>query len=106
MLRIHPLAASDAERIANYIAQHSVQGMLNWIGAYEHAQARISESPLAYSAIPDKVNSRNVCYQFLFKTKFGYRYRVIYLVDGGTVLILRVRGKGQNLLDHKDLPNG
>ncbi len=105
-LHIHPLAEMDAEEIANYIAEHSIQGMLNWLDAYEDAQARITESPLAYGLIPDKVTGRDNYHQVLFKTKYGDRYRAVYLVEGETVHLLRVRGKGQKLLRDRDLSNG
>ncbi len=103
-LSIHPDADADAERIASYIGERSLEGMLRWLDAYEAAQAQIVGNPfLCSSAHEEPILSRGLK-QILFKTPSGNRYRAVFIVDGNHATILRVRGKGQKLLTDQDLP--
>jgi len=103
-LNIHPEADVDAERIADYIGERSFDGMLCWLDAYESAQARIVSNPLLCSPAHEEPIIGRGLRQVLFKTPSGNHYRVVFILDGNKVTILRVRGKGQELLSNKDLP--
>jgi len=105
-LSIHPDADADAERIAEYIGEHSFDGMLRWLDAYEAAQTRIVSNPLLCSSAHEEPIIGRGLRQALFKTPSGNHYRAVFIIDGNQVTILRVRGKGQKPLCDKDLPNG
>jgi len=104
-LSIHPDADADAERIAGYIGERSFDGMLRWLDAYESALTRIASNPLLCSPAHEEPIVGRGLRQVLFKTPSGNHYRAVFILDGNKVTILRVRGKGQELLGDKDLPN-
>ncbi len=103
-LAIHPLAIGDAETIAEYIGERSIKGVLNWIEAYESAQARILNNPLLCSPAQEEPAIKRNLRQALFKTPSGDHYRAVFIIEGTRITILRVRGKGQELLEDQEIP--
>lgn len=103
-LRIHPDAESDAEAIASYIGERSVDGMLRWLDTYEAAQTSIQTNPLLCSPAAEEPILQRGLRQVLFKTPAGNRYRAVFIIDNQKVTILRVRGHGEALLSDRDVP--
>ncbi len=105
-LNIHPDAEADAEQIASYIGERSLEGMLRWLDAYKWAQERIVKAPLLCSLAHEEPILGQGLRQILFKTPSGKRYRAMFIVDGDQITIVRVRGHGQADVTPEDLPNG
>ena len=105
-LTIHPEADADAEQIAAYIGERSFDGMIRWLDAYEAVQTRITTNPLLCSPASEEPILNRGLRQALFKTPAGDRHRAVFIVDGDQITILRVCGKGQELLADKELPSG
>ncbi len=101
---VHSKAVSDVETIADYIAERSVQGMYSWLDAYQRMQTELSESPFAHGLAPEDAVLQRGLRQILFSTRTGLTYRALFIVDGESITILRVRGPGQEILTSDDLP--
>jgi plasmid stabilization system protein ParE len=88
-------AESDIVHIHACIAERSNLGASRW---YEAARQAINS--LAYDAQQHGVarESERLGIEFrekLFKTRRGRPYRLLYVIDGQEVRVLRVRGPGQ-----------
>jgi len=105
-VNFHPLAKADYHAFYHYIAERSPDGAVSWENALDDAISRLEKDPNIYSEIPDLVKGRDKYQQVFFKTRYGDRYRAVYVVDGEHVTVLRIRGKGQQPLGTNDLPNG
>jgi len=95
-------AQADRQECLDYIAARSLDGAVRWLDAYRSAITGLAENPLREMA-PESADHAEVIRHVLFKTPKGLRYRILFLVRGDTVYILRVRGSGQDLLGSNQL---
>lgn len=104
---VRPLqrAKLDVVAILDWIGdqRQSPQGAANWLDAYEAAAASLTESPESHGLAPENDYVKLTVRQFLFKTRQGRTYRGLYTIEGDEVLILRVRGAGQPLLQADEI---
>lgn len=98
-------ARQDVDTILDWIAneRQSPQGASTWLDAYEQAAASLADSPEAHAFAPENDYVDIDLRQFLFKTRHGRMYRGLYTIDGDEVLILRVCGPGQPLLQADEI---
>ena len=94
--RVHELklAQADIRSIFNWIREKSPQGAEAWLDAYEGMIEGLTRFA-AHGVAPENKGAELKVQQVLFRTRRGSVYRALYLVEGGDVYILRVRGKGQ-----------
>ena len=96
-------ADHDAKRIYRWLANRSPTGALRWYEALldtlEVVRQRPSDCPLADEAELAALDIR----QRLFKTRRGRFYRVLFIISGQQVRVLRVRGPGQRPLQPDQL---
>lgn len=91
-------AYADVQVILEWIAERSPAGARRWYEAYQAALARLEidagQHPLAAESnwFPQEVR------QIFFKTRKGLRYRMLYTASQSKVVILHVRGPGQDLV--------
>lgn len=102
---LHPYAEADYNHIYAYIEEHSAQGAENWDLALDQAIKRLKIDPKRYGRIPEQVVSKAEHKQASFRTKRGKPYRLIFMVKGNLVTILRIRGPGQADVTPQDLPD-
>ena len=105
---VRPLrrARKDADAIVDWIAneRRSPQGAAAWLKAYDKALASLADWPESHGLAPEDEFDERELRQFLFKTRRGRTYRGIFTVSGNEVLILRVRGPGQRILEPDEIP--
>ena len=88
-------ATSDADAIFHWIAARSPAGAARWYAAFLSAAHDLSNNPFRFGISPEsEAIGRDVRHRF-FKTRRGRVYRLLFLVVGDEVRILRVRGPGQ-----------
>lgn len=93
----------DVLQIVEWINERSMQGASTWYAAYERMLERLQEQPLACGqALEAKQLGRDLR-EAMFKTPQGNVYRGVFLVEGESVFLLRVRGPGQSPLTRADL---
>lgn len=105
---VRPLrrARKDADSIVDWIARErkSPEGAAAWLAAYEKAVASLAHWPESYGLAPEDEYDDRELRQFLFKTRRGRTYRAIFTIQGDEIVILRVRGPGQGLLEPDEIP--
>ena len=86
-----PRAIADVQHIANWIHEHSPQGAMSWLDAYDDMVARLASDAEQFGAAPERHAEFDIR-QALFKTRRGRIYRSLFIIDADQVYILRVRG--------------
>ena len=96
-------AESDVEEIYGYIYNRSPQGAVTWYRAYLACLERIERGPMACAFALEHAEFSLELRQALFKTRAGSPYRCVFTVVEDEIRILRVRGRGQELLKPGDI---
>ncbi len=106
-MRFHVVQSSrakrDFQRIYDYIFQSSIRGADAWAEAFYGKFRRLEQFAQANSIAPEADWYDGEIRQMLFRTKSGLTYRAVYLVDGGTVTLLAIRGPGQDLMSADEM---
>jgi plasmid stabilization system protein ParE len=88
-------AQLDAQQIYDWIKDRSGEGARRWWAAFRDACRSLKQNPERQSlAIEAELAGRDLR-QLLFKTRHGRYYRLVYVIAGNEVHVLRVRGPGQ-----------
>jgi plasmid stabilization system protein ParE len=96
-------AELDFDRCFDFIEQRSVEGAARWFAAFEACRDRLAESPLSHPLAPESGGVGLAIREVSFKTRRGKPYRIIYIIEGTEVRILRVRGPGQDFVSVDEL---
>jgi len=96
-------ADEDTSAIYVWLAKRSVAGAGRWYRTFLDAAASLSSNPFRCGSAPESAAVGYDVRQHLFKTPRGRKYRLLYLVTGDEVRILRIRGPGQAPVTGSDL---
>lgn len=103
-VRVLTRAQSDVEAYYAFIAKRSPQGAASWFNRFAKTRDRLAIDaemrPLAPESAHFDYNIREV----FFKTRKGNPYRVLFTILDEEVLVLRVRGPGQDFVPEAELP--
>lgn len=103
-VRVLTRAQQDIASCYAFLAERSPQGAADWFNRFEETRNRLASDAETRPLAPE---CHALAYQIRevdFKTRRGRRYRVLFTIYQEQVLILRVRGPGQDLVTDKDLP--
>ena len=92
----------DLTNFLNWLSREkqSPQGAASWLRAYDGAVKVAARSPFACGLAPENGLLENCeTRQFLFKTRRGRFYRALFTIKADELVILRLRGPGQPLLE-------
>jgi plasmid stabilization system protein ParE len=92
---VMPDAQQKISDIYDYLAERSKTGADALFDQFVAALADLKLRPLAYAVAPENANVEREIRQLFFRTKRGRRYRVLFTIDGDTVVVLQVRGPGE-----------
>ncbi len=95
-------AEEELTAIALWLADHSRDGAVKWLDAFERAKDSLAADPYGGETAPESEFVEAEVRQILFKTRSGNRYRALYTIEGNDVRILHVRGPGQTILRPDD----
>jgi toxin ParE1/3/4 len=96
-------ASRAYNQILNYISKRSESGAVAWAKAYNAALVRLERAADTFPLAPEDEDVDFELREILFKTRRGRLYRALFTIRGNDVLILHVRGPGQDLLTSDDL---
>ena len=97
-VKISQRAKQDTHDIQTWIKGRSLTGAAAWLAALEKSISHLSEFADANATAPEADDLGIDLKQQLFKTRRGNSYRLLFVIRAETVLILAVRGMGQDLL--------
>ena len=89
------IAQRDADQIFAWLRKRSIAGAERWYHAFVAAVQSLHDDPTRHTRAPEASRRRDDLYQCFFKTQRGRKYRLVFVVDGESVVVLRVRGPGQ-----------
>ena len=91
-VRLTEEAMENVRAIRDWLADHSIDGALRWLRAFDDARQRLSESADSFGRAPEDDWFEEELRQHMFQTQHGNRYRIVYLIRASTVYIMAVRG--------------
>jgi plasmid stabilization system protein ParE len=102
-ITVQRLASEDVETIYAWLRKRSPNGARRWYDAFHEAAKLLMHEPTRHALAPESIRVTEPVRQSFFKTRSGRLYRILYLIVGDEVRILRVRGPGQPLISEEDL---
>jgi plasmid stabilization system protein ParE len=96
-------AERDYREIMVYIAERSKEGAAAWARAFDKALLRLEELADTFPLAPEDEYVDFEVREILFKTRRGLVYRALFTIRAQEVLILHVRGPGQDFLTADEL---
>jgi len=100
---ILPRADRDFQQIYEYNRQSSKKGADAWANAFYRALKRLHSQPTALALAPESENYQEDIRQLLFKTRQGLTYRALFVTRGDRVLIIHLRGPGQDTMSREEI---
>ena len=105
VVRILGRAQADVDHIYLWLKRRSPTGAIAWYTAFLDKFSGLGESATACAQAPETARLGIELRQAFFKTRRGRSYRLLFVITGGEVRILRVRGPGQRPVSRRDLPS-
>ncbi len=102
-VRILAKAQSDVEACHQYLAKRSPQGAAAWFDSFAAGRDELARRADTLALAPEAEAAGYDVRQLLFKTRRGRPYRILFLIVGDEVRILRVRGPGQDFVPSDEL---
>ena len=97
-LSITQQAKQDAQVIYDWIAERARGGADRWYEAFHNALDRLESDAHRHALAPESKFFTNEIRQLLFKTRKGLPYRILYSIADQMVVVLHVRGPGQEFV--------
>lgn len=91
-------AQQDYRTVLEYLLARSHAGATAWAKAFDRVLVRLEDDAEGFPVAPENSFTQFDVRQALFKTKRGLVYRTLFTIEKDQVLILHVRGPGQDLL--------
>jgi plasmid stabilization system protein ParE len=91
-------AERDCRRILEFIRARSKAGARAWARALDKALGHLEENADACPLAPENEYVDFEVRDTLFKTRRGLIYRMLFTIRDDTVIVLHVRGPGQDLV--------
>jgi hypothetical protein len=99
-------AEQSYNQLLGDIAERSKVGATDWAKSFDRALARLEESPDTFPCAAESELVEMDVRDIFFKTRRGLVCRILFTIRGRDVLVLHVRGPGQNLLRPDQLDRG
>lgn len=96
-------ARDDADKIFDWIAERSPPGAASWHEAFHAAAMSLSDDAQRHPIAPELQTLAEEVRELHFRTRYGKRYRMLFVIIGNEVRILRIRGPGQPPVTSEDL---
>jgi len=96
-------ASFEVLQIEEWIAERSRKGAATWQAALFAAANKLSDRGPEFSLAPEADLFAEPIRQILFRTRRGLTYRALFVVRDETVIVVSVRGFGQDLVGPNDV---
>jgi len=93
-----PRAIQKMQGIADWLIERSPAGAEAWNDALLIAVQKIASDPYQYGFAPENNFESLELRQAFFRTQRGKRYRIVFTIEGLKIVILYIRGPGQDLI--------
>jgi plasmid stabilization system protein ParE len=103
-VRLLTRAQEDADQIYLWLRERSPMGAVAWYTALLKKIDDLAVTATACFPAPEASPLDIEIRQAFFKTRRGRTYRLLFIIDGNEVRILRVRGPGQRPVTRSDVP--
>ena len=91
-------AERDVDGILNWLNERSPSGARRWFEALERALDWLEVHSSTCAKAPESDEFPIEIRQFLFKTRRGRPYRILFSIDDSEARVLHIRGPGQDLV--------
>lgn len=100
-------AKQDLREIRDWIAARSRDGAVRWLEALDSACDKLVANAESAVSAAEAEDLGIDLHQQLFKTRRGRPYRMLFLVQDERVVIVAIRGPGQDLanIDDVEIPS-
>lgn len=101
-------ARENVDAILTWIGQRSPQGAATWADRWDEVLESIAEFADSCSRAPESDYHNDDIRHKVFKTRRGKPYRALFVIRGDNVIVIHVRGPGQDLVPENelDIPEG
>jgi len=93
-----PQVRGDVSIILEWLTRHSPAGAATWYERWLTVLKQLQQAPEQYPLAPENDDGRVELRNLIFKTRRGREYRVLFTIQHETVVVLHLRGPGQDLL--------
>ncbi len=97
-------AKQDVASCYAFLADRSPQGAAEWFNRFTETRDLLANDAERHASTPQFQGLTYEIRQVGFKTRRGRTYCVLFTIRKDTVIVLRVRGPGQDSLSANDLP--
>lgn len=95
-VRVLTRAQRDVAACYSYIAERSPQGAASWFNRFAETRDRLRVEADRRALAKESGQVDYEIREVLFKTRQRKPYRILFTIQGDEVLVLRVRGPGQD----------
>ena len=92
-------ASFQVLQIEEWIAERSIRGAATWQSAFQQAISKLTDRGPGFSLAPESSEFIEPIRQIFFRTRRGLTYRALFIVLSNLVIVVCVRGCGQDLAD-------
>jgi plasmid stabilization system protein ParE len=103
-VRVLRRGQADIDDIHLWLRHRSPGGAAAWYAALVDRLNQLADSATACSIAPEAEKVGVDLRQAFFKTRRGRTYRILFVIVGSEVRVLRIRGPGQRAVSRRDLP--
>ncbi len=101
-VRLQPLAEQDLEEAYLWAAKQAPETAGRWLARFEAALHSLSEFPERCALAPEHKKLKRQLRQFLYGRKPNV-FRAVFLIDGETVRVIRIRRASRRYLIKREL---
>ena len=95
-VRVLTRAQHDVAACYSYIAERSAQGAASWFNRFAETRDRLGVDADRRGLAKESGHVDHEIREVFFKTRKGRPFRILFTIQGDEVLVLRVRGPGQD----------
>ena len=96
-------AEHDVDHILGWISNRSPQGAATWSRRFDKVLSKLRTSPDRGQLPPENNDHDAEIRHIVFKTRRGRPYRAVFVIRDDMVLVLHVRGPGQDIMRPDEL---
>jgi plasmid stabilization system protein ParE len=96
-------AERDVSSVLQWLRERSPRGAANWLNRYHHALRTLRANADGFGLAPEADEPGEDLREITFKTRHGNAYRIVFIIRGEIVHVLRVRSTAQALLTSDEL---
>ena len=102
-VRVLARARQDLDEILAYVAERSPQGAARLLGRFQATLTSLEKNPSMSPLAPESEEVHEQVRHVMFRTRAGRTYRILFVLVGDEVRVLRVRGAGQPPVSRTDI---